>query len=78
MLASAPNRFEAAMSINTLGFNLSIAAGALIGGVFADQSGVSSAVWFGVVLTAASVLVTLFTRRPAAVSEPEKALAAVG
>jgi len=68
VLAGAPDRFEAAMSINTLGFNLSIAIGALIGGVFADRSGVASAVWFGVVLTAASLLVTLFTRRPAPVT----------
>jgi predicted MFS family arabinose efflux permease len=78
MLASAPDRFEAAMSINTLGFNLSIAAGALAGGVFADQSGVSSAVWFGVALTAASLAATLLTRRQATVSAPEDALAAVG
>jgi len=68
VLAGAPDRFEAAMSINTLGFNVSIALGALIGGVFADQAGLSSAVWFGVVLTAASVVVTLGTRRPARVT----------
>lgn len=78
MLASAPDRFEAAMSINTLGFNLSIAAGALVGGVFADRSGVASAVWFGVVLSAASLLVTLFTRRPATAPVSQDALAPVG
>ncbi|WP_370374328.1 MFS transporter [Catenulispora sp. GP43] len=78
VLACAPDRFEAAMSINTLGFNVSIALGALVGGVFADQSGVSSAVWFGVVLTAGSVLVSLFTRRAAPTEAPEEALAAVG
>jgi predicted MFS family arabinose efflux permease len=78
VLSSAPDRFEAAMSINTLGFNVSIALGALIGGVFADQSGVSSAVWFGVVLTACSVLVSLVTRREAPSDAPEEALAAVG
>jgi len=79
MLASAPDRFEAAMSINTLGYNLSIALGALAGGLFADQSGVSSAVWFGVVLTAASVAVSVFTRqRPTLTKTPEEALAAVG
>jgi predicted MFS family arabinose efflux permease len=79
-LASAPDRFEAAMSINTLGYNVSIALGALIGGVFADRSGVSSAVWFGAALAAGSLLVTLFTRRrevPAEAPAPE-ALAAVG
>lgn len=66
------------MSINTLGFDVSIALGALIGGVFADQSGVSSAVWFGVVLTACSLLVSLVTRREAPSDAPEEALAAVG
>ena len=78
ILSSAPDRFEAAMSINTLGFNLSIALGALIGGVFADRSGVSSAVWFGVVLTAASLLVSVLTRRPETSAEPQETLAAAG
>ena len=78
VLAGAPDRFEAAMSINTLGFNVSIALGALAGGVFADRSGVASAVWFGVALTAASLLVSLFARRSATAAAPEEALAAVG
>jgi predicted MFS family arabinose efflux permease len=59
-LAAAPDRFEAAMSINTLGYNLSIAFGALAGGVSADAFGVSSAVCCGVVVTALSVLVRPF------------------
>lgn len=68
-LAAAPDRFEAAMAINTLGYNLSIALGALIGGVFADGSGVSSAVWFGAVVAAMSVAVTLVTRGPEPVAD---------
>lgn len=65
MLGAAPDTFEAAMSINTLGYNTSIALGALFGGLFADGFGVESAVWFGVTLAAASLLVTLGTRRKA-------------
>jgi predicted MFS family arabinose efflux permease len=61
-LGAAPEEFEAAMAINTLGYNTSIALGALFGGLFADRLGVASAVWFGVTLTAAALLVTL-TRR---------------
>ena len=64
-LGAAPDTFEAAMAINTLGYNTSIALGALFGGLFADRLGVGSAVWFGVTLTAASLLVTLGTRRRA-------------
>jgi predicted MFS family arabinose efflux permease len=62
MLGAAPDRFEAAMSINTLGYNTSIALGALIGGSLTDALGVDSAVWFGVTLTCAALLVTLGTR----------------
>lgn len=62
-LAAAPDKFEAAMSINTLGYNTSIALGALFGGLFADHVGVPSAVWFGVVLTAIALLITVSTRR---------------
>ncbi|GIH14922.1 MFS transporter [Rugosimonospora africana] len=64
-LAAAPDTFEAAMSINTLGYNTSIALGALLGGLFADSLGVRSAVWLGVALTTASLLVTLGARRSA-------------
>ncbi|MGW0246901.1 MFS transporter [Nocardia goodfellowii] len=64
-LAAAPDTFEAAMSINTLAYNISIALGALIGGLFADRVGVTSAVWLGVALMAVSLLVTLAARRKA-------------
>lgn len=66
MLGAAPDTFEAAMSINTMGYNTSIALGALLGGVVADNVGIDAVVWFGITLTAASVLVTLTTRRTAA------------
>ncbi|WP_028924006.1 MFS transporter [Pseudonocardia acaciae] len=62
-LDAAPDTFEAAMAINTLGYNTSIALGALFGGVVADQLGVRGAVWFGVALTAAALTITLSTRR---------------
>lgn len=74
-LAAAPDTFEAAMSINTLGYNTSIALGALFGGLFADQLGVTSAVWFGVALTAASLLLTLSTGRKTSGTAPETELA---
>ncbi|NKZ02968.1 MFS transporter [Actinomadura latina] len=60
-LAAAPDTFEAAMSLNTMAYNTSIALGALFGGLLADHSGVTSVVWFGVALTAASLLVMLGT-----------------
>ncbi len=64
-LAAAPDTFEAAMSINTLGYNLSIALGALVGGLFSDALGVRSALWFGAELTAAALLLSLaLGRRP--------------
>lgn len=74
-LAAAPDTFEAAMSINTLGYNTSIALGALFGGLFADHLGVTSAVWFGVALTAASLLLTLATGRKAPDAAPDAELA---
>ncbi|NUO96977.1 MAG: MFS transporter [Nonomuraea sp.] len=64
--AAAPETFEAAMSLNTMAYNTSIALGALFGGLFADHLGVTSVVWFGVALTAASLLLTLATRPKAA------------
>ncbi|WP_080038766.1 MFS transporter [[Actinomadura] parvosata] len=64
--AAAPDTFEAAMSLNTMAYNTSIAIGALIGGLFADHLGVTSVVWFGVALTVASLLLTLGTGRRAA------------
>ena len=64
-LAAAPETFEAAMSLNTMAYNTSIALGALFGGLFADHVGVASVVWFGVALTGASLLLVLLTRRSA-------------
>ncbi|ETK34615.1 MFS transporter [Microbispora sp. ATCC PTA-5024] len=75
-LAAAPDTFEAAMSLNTLAYNTSIALGALFGGLFADHLGVDSVFWYGVVLTAASVLLTLGTRRRSAQPVAESEMAA--
>ncbi|MFB4305201.1 MFS transporter [Actinomadura sp. GTD37] len=55
-LAAAPETFEAAMSLNTMAYNTSIALGALFGGLFADHLGVTNIAWFGVVLTGAALL----------------------
>ncbi|MBB4703662.1 MFS transporter [Sphaerisporangium siamense] len=60
--AAAPGTFEAAMSLNTMAYNTSIAIGALLGGLLADHLGVTSVVWFGVALTAASLLLTAGVR----------------
>ncbi|WP_414945341.1 MFS transporter [Amycolatopsis sp. cmx-11-32] len=60
---SAPDTFEAAMSLNTLAYNTSIALGALFAGLLADNAGITSVVWFGAVLTAASLFFTVGTRR---------------
>ncbi|WP_165685289.1 MFS transporter [Streptomyces sp. KO7888] len=62
-LASAPDTFEAAMSLNTMAYNTCIALGALFGGLFVDHVGVTSVIWFGVVLAAASLLLRLATGR---------------
>ncbi|WP_437045536.1 MFS transporter [Streptomyces sp. enrichment culture] len=62
-LAAAPDTFEAAMSLNTMAYNTCIAAGALIGGLFADHIGVTSVVWFGIVLMALSVILRATTGR---------------
>ncbi|MFA1541512.1 MFS transporter [Actinomadura monticuli] len=55
-LDAAPETFEAAMSLNTMAYNTSIALGALFGGLFADHVGVENIAWFGVVLTGAALL----------------------
>ncbi|MHA6616654.1 MFS transporter [Pseudonocardia sp. DLS-67] len=68
--AAAPDTFEAAMSLNTLAYNTSIAIGALIGGLLVDHAGVRSVIWFGVVLTAASLLVLLGTHRTTSSAPP--------
>nr|WP_269217897.1 MFS transporter [Actinomadura viridis] len=75
--AAAPETFEAAMSLNTMAYNTSIAIGALVGGLFADHLSVTSVVWFAVALTAASLLLTLGTGRNAAAPVPGEASAAV-
>ncbi|MEO3873445.1 MFS transporter [Nonomuraea sp. B12E4] len=74
--AAAPDTFEAAMSLNTMAYNTSIALGALFGGLFVDNLGVTSVVWFGVALTAASLVLTLGTRRRTSPAVREEALAA--
>ncbi|MBF8186623.1 MFS transporter [Nonomuraea sp. K274] len=72
---AAPDTFEAAMSLNTMAYNTSIALGALFGGLFVDHLGVTSVVWFGVALTAASLLLTLSTRQRTSRPVPDDALA---
>ncbi len=62
-LAAAPETFEAAMSLNTMAYNTSIALGALFGGLVVDNLGVTNVVWFGVALTAASLLLRLSARQ---------------
>ncbi|MFJ6391247.1 MFS transporter [Streptomyces sp. NPDC091972] len=62
-LAAAPETFEAAMSLNTMAYNTCIALGALFGGLFVDHVGVTSVIWFGVVLAGASLLLRLGTGR---------------
>ncbi|WP_249349806.1 hypothetical protein [Microbispora sp. H10836] len=51
------------MSLNTMAYNTSIALGALFGGLFVDHLGVTSVVWYGLALTAASLLLVLGARR---------------
>lgn len=62
-LAAAPETFEAAMSLNTMAYNTCIALGALFGGLLADHLGVTSVIWFGAALAAASLLLRLGTGR---------------
>ncbi|MEV4459665.1 MFS transporter [Microbispora sp. NPDC049633] len=69
--AAAPGTFEAAMSLNTMAYNTSIALGALFGGLFVDHLGVTSVVWYGLALTAASLLLVLGTRPKPARAEHE-------
>ncbi|KZB82553.1 MFS transporter [Amycolatopsis regifaucium] len=66
MLAAAPDTFEAAMSLNTMGYNISIALGALLGGLFAGGFGPTGAVWFGVALTVTALLTAIGSHRDAA------------
>ncbi|MEV0096944.1 MFS transporter [Streptomyces sp. NPDC050738] len=61
-LASAPDTFEAAMSLNTMAYNTSIALGALFGGLLVDHVGVTSVIWFGMVLIGAALLLRVLRR----------------
>lgn len=65
-LAAAPDTFEAAMSLNTMAYNTCIALGALMGGLFADHTSVTSVVWLGIVLVALAVILRAATGRPTA------------
>jgi predicted MFS family arabinose efflux permease len=65
-LAAAPDTFEAAMSLNTMAYNTSIALGALIGGELADNTSVTQVVWLGAGLTALAALLALVTGRQSA------------
>lgn len=62
-LTAAPDTFEAAMSLNTMAYNTSIALGALIGGVLVDNTSVSDVVWLGAALTAAASVLAVATGR---------------
>lgn len=57
VLAAAPGAFEAAMSINTLAYNTSIALGALLGGLVVDDLGLSAALATAIALCALSLMV---------------------
>jgi predicted MFS family arabinose efflux permease len=76
--AAAPDTFEAAMSLNTMAYNTSIALGALLGGLLTDQLGVRSVFWLGVALTTAALLAALSTRRASARTQPDEAVAEHG
>ncbi|WP_134734063.1 MFS transporter [Amycolatopsis nivea] len=69
ILAAAPDAFEAAMSLNTMGYNISIALGALLGGLFANNVGLTGAMWFGVGLTAAALVSAFASMRTAPADE---------
>ncbi|MBN9743660.1 MFS transporter [Amycolatopsis sp. A1MSW2902] len=69
ILAAAPDAFEAAMSLNTMGYNISIALGALLGGLFANNVGLTGAMWFGVGLTAAALASAFASMRTAPADE---------
>ena len=75
-LASAPDTFEAAMSLNTMAYNTSIALGALFGGLITNGLGVRSVVWFGIALTATSLLLALSAARTTSPAARGKELAA--
>ncbi|MDX3000303.1 MFS transporter [Kribbella solani] len=59
---AAPDTFEAAMSLNTMAYNTSIALGALFGGLLADHTGINTTIYFAITLTTAALLLTRTTR----------------
>lgn len=76
LLAAAPDTFEAAMSLNTMGYNISIALGALLGGLFATNVGLTGAVWFGVALSAAALLTAFRSLRDSSPAQQDPPLPA--
>ncbi|WP_430407114.1 MFS transporter [Janibacter sp. G349] len=80
VLTAAPSAFEAAMSINTLAYNTSLALGALAGGMLVDLVGVDGAIVLAAVICALSLaaqacLRTWADRMPADSSESADVLA---
>ena len=72
MLKAAPAAAEAATSLFVAAFNLSIALGALLGGLAVDGYGTAAALWLAAALLLPSTLVVLVTRpiRPPAARGP--------
>ncbi|MFE3452648.1 MFS transporter [Nonomuraea sp. NPDC059194] len=58
----APDAAEAATALNTSVFNLAIALGALLGGLFVDAVTVTGVLWFGALLTVLTSLAVWRTR----------------
>ncbi|MEU3878302.1 MFS transporter [Streptomyces californicus] len=65
ILYAAPNATEAASSLYVSAFNLSIALGALVGGLTVDSLGTTSVLWTGAALTALAWPVVRRARRTA-------------
>ncbi|MBO8186502.1 MFS transporter [Streptomyces spirodelae] len=63
ILDAAPDATEAASSLYVSTFNLSIAFGALFGGLAVDRLTVTSVLWFGAALAAVTLLVVGAARR---------------
>ncbi|RRS00854.1 MFS transporter [Glycomyces terrestris] len=65
MNAVEPGEVEVATSLNTVMFNLSIAAGSFAGGFAVDQAGPSSVLWIGAVLLVPVVVIAARAARRA-------------
>ncbi|NUQ88386.1 MAG: MFS transporter, partial [Glycomyces artemisiae] len=65
MNAAEPGEVEIATSLNTVMFNLSIAAGSFAGGFVVDGSGPTSVLWIGAVLLIPVVVIALRARKRA-------------